>query len=220
MVLYNVLEQARYHGLIQGDNPASKLRLSHSAKRRRICSADERRAFLAAARHHKHGWAIRLYFHLCYFTGQRPGDIVQMRWDRYNGDTVELVQQKTGKLLAVPCHRHLRWILAAAKRETNSVFIVSKHDGAQWDRGQLSELAMHKVMPEAGIEDLQVRDLRRTAVVALAEADCTESQIASVTGHEIEESRQILETYLPRNLNIARAAILKWEQNGTISLTR
>ena len=114
----------------------------------------------------------------------------------------------------------MRRILAAAKRKTNSVFIVSRHDGAQWDRGQLSKLAMHKVMPAAGIEDLQVRDLRRTAVVALAEADCTESQIASVTGHEIEESRQILETYLPRNLNIARAAILKWEQNGTISLTR
>ena len=94
MVLYNVLEQARYHGLIQGDNPASKLRLSHSAKRKRICSAAERRAFLAAARHHTHGEAIRLYFHLCYFTEQRPGDIVQMRWDRYNGDTVELVSKR------------------------------------------------------------------------------------------------------------------------------
>ena len=69
-------------------------------------------------------------------------------------------------------------------------------------------------MPEAGIENLQVRDIRRTAVVALGVAGCTESEVSQITGHEIERTRRILETYLPRNVEIARAAIAKWERNG------
>ncbi|MCP4392938.1 MAG: hypothetical protein GY804_01515 [Alphaproteobacteria bacterium] len=52
-------------------------------------------------------------------------------------------------------------------------------------------------------------DLRRTAVVRLAEAGATEAQIAAVTGHKIETTRQILETYLPRTSDMAEAAITK-----------
>ncbi len=219
-VLYNVMEEARYHGQFTGDNPAARRRLKGANRRDRICSPEERRAFLAAARRHPHGKAIRLYFHLCYYTGQRPSDVTQMQWGRYNGDTIELVQEKTGTLLAVPCHRNLRRILAVAKANANSIAILAKPNGKPWTRRKLSDLAMHEVMPDAGIENLQVRDMRRTAVVALALADCNEAQIASITGHSLERTRQILETYLPRNLDLARAAIVKWEQKGRKSLTR
>ena len=212
-VLYNVLEEARYWGYVEGDNPASRLKLAGTRKRDRVCSPDERWAFLRAARSHPDGYAIRLYFHLCYYTGQRPCDVVQMKWGRYNGDTIELVQQKTKKLIAVPCHRNLRRILAVAKANANSVFIVSKTNGRPWSRPKLSKVAIHTIMPAAGIEDLQVRDVRRTAVVALGMAGCTETEIANITGHEIEKTRRILETYLPRNVEIARAGIAKWERS-------
>ena len=51
-----------------------------------------------------------------------------------------------------------------------------------------------------------------TAIVLLGEAGCTEAQIAAVSGHSIEKTRQILETYLPRTTKMAEAAIRKWEQ--------
>ena len=50
-------------------------------------------------------------------------------------------------------------------------------------------------------------DLRRTAVVWLAGEGTPEAQIAAVTGHQIESTRRILETYLPRTGPMASAAI-------------
>ena len=59
------------------------------------------------------------------------------------------------------------------------------------------------------LDGLRIADLRRTAVVWMAEADATEAQIAAVTGHNINSTRQILETYLPRNEVMAAAGIAK-----------
>ncbi len=64
-----------------------------------------------------------------------------------------------------------------------------------------------------GLERLQARDLRRTAIVLMGEAGCTEAQIAAVSGHSIEGTRQILETYLVRTAKMGRAAIRKWEES-------
>jgi hypothetical protein len=51
-------------------------------------------------------------------------------------------------------------------------------------------------------------------VVRLAEAGCTDPEIAVITGHSLERTRQILETYLPRTPEMARNAMAKWEQTG------
>ena len=47
----------------------------------------------------------------------------------------------------------------------------------------------------------------------MGEAGCTETQIAAVSGHSIEGTRQILETYLVRTAKMGRAAIRKWEES-------
>jgi hypothetical protein len=52
----------------------------------------------------------------------------------------------------------------------------------------------------------------------LAEAGCTDPEIAAITGHSLERTRQILETYLPRTPEMARNAMAKWEsKSGTES---
>ena len=58
---------------------------------------------------------------------------------------------------------------------------------------------------------LQFLDLRRSAVVHLAEADCTIPQISAITGHQLDRTTRILETYLPRTAPMAKAAIHKLE---------
>ena len=57
--------------------------------------------------------------------------------------------------------------------------------------------------------DAQARDLRRTAMLRMAEAGATVPQIASVSGHSIEATQRVLETYLPRNRDLAEIAIAR-----------
>ena len=64
--------------------------------------------------------------------------------------------------------------------------------------------------PCPDLEGLQYRDLRRTAVVRLAEAEVDLPGIAAISGHQIESCKRILEVYLPRTTKMADAAILKW----------
>jgi hypothetical protein len=61
------------------------------------------------------------------------------------------------------------------------------------------------------VTDRRFQDLRRTAVVRLAEAGCTVPEIASISGHDIDYCQRIIDTYLPRTRKLAAAAIEKLE---------
>jgi hypothetical protein len=66
--------------------------------------------------------------------------------------------------------------------------------------GQQHELA-------AELEQLQFRDFRRTAVVFLGELGIADQLIAAITGHSLDETKKILETYMPRTTGMAARAI-------------
>lgn len=57
------------------------------------------------------------------------------------------------------------------------------------------------------IRTLQFRDLRRTCVVYLGELGLEDHLIAAITGHDIDETRRILRTYMPRTTGRAARAI-------------
>lgn len=134
-----------------------------------------------------------------------------MLWTQYNGDTIRLRQQKTGKLIEVPCHSNLWAALDEARRQADSPLIVP-HEGPA-----VSYTAFNRdfgtIYTMAEQEDLQACDLRRTACVRMAEAGATEKQIARVTRHSIDTTRRKLETYLPTSVELARVAIKKLEVN-------
>jgi integrase len=206
-VLKNILELARYHGLVE-INEARGLGLSGPAPRQVVWSRDEIEIFRAGIDND----AFRLAFEILLYTAQRRGDVARLRWDAYNGETIKLRQQKTGKPVEVPVHRDLRPVLEAAKARRRGVFIVTHSDGrpvrAQWITDQFLEIRQ-----KCGLERVQGRDLRRTAIVFMGEAGCTEYQIAAISGHSIENTRQILETYLVRTLPMGRAAMKTWEKS-------
>lgn len=58
----------------------------------------------------------------------------------------------------------------------------------------------------------QLRGSRCTGVVALAEASCTIPEIVAISGHDIDECRRIVDTYLPRTAPLAGAAVRKWNR--------
>ena len=209
-VLKRVADVAIRRGLIDR-NPASRLGLESSGRREQLFSEDDADTFLAACDGARHGKAIALGFKLLLYTAQRPGDVRAMTWAHYNGDTITVRQQKTSKLVEVPCSEVLREALDEAKSTVTSIMIVAGQDGrplkqTAWQR------AFNNIRTKAGLEHLQARDLRRTAVVNMARAGCTTPEIAAITGHSLHRTQWILETYLPRDLHMARAAIIKLER--------
>ncbi len=206
-VLYNVLEQALRYGMVE-INTAARLRISTPKPRDARWAPEDAQAFLSAC----DDPAVRLAFHLLFYTAQRPIDVLRMRWSDYDGETISLRQQKTGTLLEVPCHRELHLILEEAKADRRGLTLVGNSNGQPISRDALTH-RFKQIRRRCGLEHLQARDLRRTAIVLMGEAGCTETQIAAVSGHSIEGTRQILETYLVRTAKMGRAAIRKWEES-------
>ena len=144
-------------------------------------------------------------------TAQRPGDVRAMTWAQYNGDTITLRQEKTGKLVEVPCNEGLLLLLDAAKTKRPGTVIVAGRNGQRLIEDTWRD-AFNLIRDKAGLGHLQARDLRRTAVVNLARAGATVPEIAAITGHSIDRTQWILETYLPRDVHMARAGIIKLER--------
>jgi integrase len=202
-VLKNLFGIARYYGIVTADEAAG-LRLKTSRPRDRIWSDEEIARWLdAAASEDPH---MATAFLLLQYTAQRPSDVLKMTWPQYSGSAIRLRQQKTGALLDVPAHPVLRDHLGAVAHSSTSLTIVT-YRGRPVKYLRFNE-RFRRIAERAQV-DAQARDLRRTAMVRMAEAGATVPQIASVSGHSIEATQRILETYLPRNRDLAEIAITR-----------
>jgi len=190
-------------------NPASRPRQLTVRPRQAVWSLEAEALFLEHA-----GPEMRLAYLLHAFLAQRQGDNLAMTWAQYQGGAIRVRQSKTGALVEVPAHKVLREALEAAPRV--STHILTDRNGKPWNADTFRH-GWRKVTVAAGLTGLQNRDLRRTAMVRMAEAGATDIQIAAVSGHTIEETRKILETYIPRNGRMAAAAVRRLEQAGTRS---
>ena len=210
-VLYNLFDLAVYRGWADA-NLAKGLRLKTPPRRDAVWSQDDCDAFLRQCE--AMDWPtwqsqrVSLYFTLLRFTAQRPGDVSAMTWGQYTGGILKLRQQKTKKLVEVPCHRDLRAVLDNLDRTT--IHMLARPDGQPLPYHRLRDLEA-EVRRTAGLGALQMRDLRRTAMVRMGEAGAEIHQIAAVSGHSIETTKSILETYLPRTVEMGKAAIARWE---------
>lgn len=209
-VLRGMLAHARYLGLV-AVNEADNLRLVGPRKRQVYWSYADGRAFLAACDAAPQGRVVREFWTLLLYTGQRPGDALRMTWAAYDGLTLRFRQQKTGRLMDMPLHRNLKAMLDDMPRR--ALTIIAHGDGRPltYDQARVRFVA---VRDAAGLGHLQLRDLRRTAVVRLAEAGCTVPEIASITGHAVEATQQIMDVYFVRTPETASAAVAKWERKG------
>ena len=203
-VLKNLFKLARYHGIVATDETAG-LRLKTNRPRDRVWSEDEINRWLAAAAGEDQHMITALL--LLQYTAQRPSDVLRMTWPQYSGSAIRLRQEKTGALLDVPTHPALSAYLDALPRSPASLTIVA-YRGRPVKYVRFNE-RFRRVAVRAGIVDAQARDLRRTAMLRMAEAGATVPQIASVSGHSIEATQRILETYLPKNRALAEIAITR-----------
>jgi len=126
------------------------------------------------------GTRERLIMELCIGTGQRIGDVLEMRWSDIQEDAFVIRQNKTGKELWVPILPELQTALSAVNR--NSVFIVTNERGTNRLSYRGASYAIRKVRKEIGALEYDIHSWRYNAACELLEAGCEDDLIAAVTG--------------------------------------
>lgn len=190
-------------------NPFSEQKVAKPKPRRAIVSPQQINDTMAMAEQmglQSIGYAIRLGFE----TGQRAGDLRMMRRSDYDGQWLRVCQSKTDVTVDIPVFKLLELKAMLDGITHASVLILhEERTGKPYTKDMLSR-RVREVFEKAGIgSDIQFRDLRRTAVVRLAEHGCEVPEICAITGHSLKEATTILEVYLPRTRKMAENAIDK-----------
>lgn len=123
-----------------------------------------------------------LAYHLGVGTGQRASDLLAMEWAHFDGEFMDVVQEKTGTRLSIYCPASLRAFLASVKRRGR--FVMAKnltepltYAALEAEFRKVRELIGEKAKPYS------MHGWRKLAAVQLAEAGASDAEIASVTGH-------------------------------------
>lgn len=148
------------------------------------------------------------------YTGQRQSDVLTMKWSDMNAGEIRVQQEKTGRRLWIPVHATLRDELERIERR--GPFIATNGNGRPWTQSGFRaswrrELAKPQFAAIAR-RGLVFHGLRKSSVVFLLEAGCTDAQVAAITG----QSRQMVEHYalMVNQRRLAREGIFKWEGQG------
>ena len=133
--------------------------------------------------YHPVGSAARLAFALLLYTAQRRGDVVRMGRQHVRDGVLSLRQEKTGTFVEIPVHPVLASIIAETPITGQLTFLTSVTGAA------FSSAGFGNVFREWCDEaDLPKRcsshGLRKAACWRLAEAGCSEHEIAAISGHE------------------------------------
>jgi integrase len=206
-VLARILSWAFDRGLVDA-NPCKEGRRAYRGSRAdKVWSDDDEAHFLAKAPARLH-----LPLLLALWTGQRQGDLLRLPWSAYDGTHIRLRQSKTGRRVLIPVGAPLKAVLDAAAKVKTGPIILHSAAGRPWTSASFKS-AWGRACIDIGIKDITFHDLRGTAVTRLALAECTEIEIASITGHTLHEVNRILDAhYLHRDPKLAENAIRKLEE--------
>lgn len=156
---------------------------------------------------------IRLAVHLLYYTGQRIGDVVKLRWSDIRSGALVVTPQKTqryNKMLRVPLHSALEAELERTAK--TGITIITGRMGKPITQRPLRD-ELQAFAAELGFE-IVPHGLRKNAVNSLLEAGCTPHEVAAITG----QSFQMIEHYARRvsQHRLGEAAIFKLERKSDI----
>lgn len=146
---------------------------------------------------------VRLAVHLLYYTGQRIGDCTMMRWTDIRDGRIEITQEKTGKWMSIPRHPALAALLDDTPRTALTLL-------GDVERGWLRESVLQPWAAALGYK-IVPHGLRKNAVNALLEAECSVAEVSSITG----QSLALVEHYAKgrNNRKLSDSAVLKWSKS-------
>lgn len=118
-------------------------------------------------------------------TGQRPNAAISMRWDQFDGDWMEVTDEKSGTVFPVFCPSTLRDALASAPRRGDHVLAKTLRAPVGYNAVEKSFRAWRSGFGDRA-EKYTLHGLRKLAIVELAEAGATDAEIQAVTGQSAE----------------------------------
>lgn len=180
--------------------------------RRTVWTYDQVKLFLDTASSDFKWRSIGLICHILYESGQRVGDIRLLKWDSVNlsEQRMDIRQNKRGVDVHLSIGDTLTKVLYKQKEEYDGLSeYVAPRTVARagmyscYDEDEISKL-FKQIKKEVNLPDeLQARDLRRTAVVEMSEVGVDWIGIKQVTGHQ---SHQSLVPYLVNTFSGAKDA--------------
>lgn len=129
----------------------------------------------------KPGTRERLALELLLGTGQRRSDVVKMGPQHVQEGRISVVQQKSAHRLKIKLHPDLSAEIAL--HEVSGLAYLMTEQGAPFSVEGFGNF-FRKACADAGLKGLSPHGLRKAQGRRLAEAGCTEKQIAAVLGHE------------------------------------
>lgn len=204
-----LFEFAYDRGIIES-NPARRIKMPSRPPRDQVWSTEDQDKFIKTATDMGHP-SMALAVLLAVSTAQRQGDILKLCWSQFDRlrNEIRLKQSKTGKWVSVPVLPELRSALEKTPTKTEHI-ICSEATGRAYRADHFRHL-FREIANAAGIDGLQFRDLRRTTIVRMGEAGISTTCITAISGHDIAHCESILETYMPRNSEMAREAISTYQ---------
>jgi len=202
-------------------NPFSNLGKHSSPPRRQRWTEEQLQRFVRKANEMGQASVGRCAL-MCMELMQRPGDILNLRWSDYRAhqDFWCIRQSKCRVEVWVPSTRRLRSVLIPVRRhlqattdgDIGDLFVCPTVTGKRWHRRNFTK-TVRQVARAAGLPDnLQVRDLRRTAATEGATAGATAAEMMAVGGWQNQAS---IRPYLVATLGQAAAFQAKREAYRT-----
>lgn len=192
-------------------NPARGFRQLRTRPREAVWTHEQERRFLSACEEMGRP-SVALAYRIAVWTAQRQAGVLRLSWTDYRDGALHVRQSKTGRPVVIPVIGPLAEAPETAPRV--ATVIVADERGLPWSAHHFRHV-FKRIMRAAGVEGVRFQDLRRTAIVRLAEAGCTVPEIAAISGHRIDDCQRILEVYLPHTRRLAESALAKLVRNET-----
>jgi integrase len=127
------------------------------------------------------GGKQRLAFALLLFTAQRRSDVIRMGRQHIRNGVLQVRQAKTGAVLDIPVHTDLQAVIDATPGE-HLTFLTTK-TGKPYSGNDFSEQFRGWCDAAELPKECSAHGLRKAACRRLAEAGCSASEIAAISGH-------------------------------------
>lgn len=183
-LLITIFNKAVEWGYIK-ENPAAGVKLLKEKSRERFASDKEVERLLSAIGRLRDK-RMRVLFQLYLLTAARKNELLGLKWADVGDRQVVFRDTKGGKNHCLPLSDRANTLLQSLPRE--GVLVFPGRNG-----GKRHDVKRHwnKIRKEAGVEDLHLHDLRRTAGSYLAKKGVSEVVIGKILNHSSPKTTRI-----------------------------
>lgn len=203
-MLRQVMAAAAREGLREGFNPVDNIPAKSLKGRKRWVSDSDVAAIKAGAlKAARNGAALVQMIDLALLTGQRIGDLIGLRWQDVTNEGLRVQQGKTKERLLIEWSPALRAAIKACERGDRIGFVLRTQSGRGYRYSGIRS-AWVRACARAGIEDLNIHDLRGRAGMDQRDASGLESAKDLLGHRSIKTTEHYVDGKAPRKVRPAR----------------